>query len=65
MAGQAIISQRVLKQSHGEFDAKDSAHSIINTAHRDNLLLRKEGEIIDESSVVVWYHDLCAHMIMS
>lgn len=65
MAGQAIVSQGVLKQSHGEFDAKDSAHGIVNTAHRDDILLHKQGESIDESSVVIWYHDLCAHMITS
>lgn len=65
MVGQAIVGQGVLKQSHRKYDTKDPAHSIIDTAHGDNIAIDKQSEIVNESGVVIRNHDLLAMVLMS
>lgn len=63
MVSQGIVGQGVLKQSHCEFDTKDPAHSIVDTAHGDNIGIHKQSEIINESGVVIRNHDLHAKVL--
>lgn len=55
---QAGIGEGVLEQAHGELDSKDPPHSIIDSAHGDDLALHLVRQVVDELGVVVRDHNL-------
>lgn len=52
------ITERVLKEAHGELDTQDPCNSIIYAVHGNDSLLNQIGDTIDELCVVVRNHDL-------
>lgn len=55
---QAEISKRTFEETQVELDEQDSPNSIINTVHRDKIILDQISEVINELGVVKWQHDL-------
>jgi hypothetical protein len=58
LVGEARVGHGVLEQAHGELDAQNPRHSVVDPAHRDQAAVHVTGQDGDEVLVVVWHHDL-------
>ena len=58
MFDQAKISQWILEETHDKLDPQDPFNSIVNPAHRDNIVLHLEDKIINELGEILGKHDL-------
>jgi hypothetical protein len=56
LARQAGVGVGVVEEAHGELDAQDAAHGVVDAAHGDGAVPHQQREVVDELRVRVRDH---------
>lgn len=58
MINKAKITVGILEETRDELDAQNSLHSVVYSAHRNEILLDEIGQNADEADIVIRNHHL-------